>query len=231
MPPGPLFTFAGSIENEQLNIKGTHSHYHSRPHLHSLHSLACDCQVLQVIGTSAQGPPLRQATPVIDEKLTRKTGTAARTSGHSASPTQKGLVHISTTMSDTLATSSIPSPQHTLLDGRHPTVDAVTRRGNGSSIAEDPRMNAGIASGGTLERQQSSGFRTKQERRADEDKQEKGKSDYRYKGIAPDAPRESFNVRIRGFTFAWFTICMATAGLSIILGECARVDEPAGSSG
>ena len=42
---------------------------------------------------------------------------------------------------------------------------------------------------------------------------------YVYADLDPRIPRKSFRVRIRGFTFAWFTLCMATAGLAIILGR------------
>lgn len=42
---------------------------------------------------------------------------------------------------------------------------------------------------------------------------------YVYAGLAPDVPRGSFQVRIRGFTFAWFTLCMSMAGFAILLGR------------
>jgi hypothetical protein len=42
---------------------------------------------------------------------------------------------------------------------------------------------------------------------------------YVYADLDERIPRSSFRVRIRGFTFAWFTLCMATGGLAILLGR------------
>ena len=45
-----------------------------------------------------------------------------------------------------------------------------------------------------------------------------GQQTWRYRGLATEVPRSNLGVRMRGFTFAWFTVSMGTGGLSLLLG-------------
>ena len=49
-----------------------------------------------------------------------------------------------------------------------------------------------------------------------------GQQTWRYRGLATKVPRSNLGARMRGFTFAWFTLCMGTGGLSLLLGAWRR---------
>lgn len=80
------------------------------------------------------------------------------------------------------------------------------RAGNGAVTHRDSRNNA-------LNKQQLS------QQAPEEDQIQDDETEWVYSGLDPDIPRRSFAARIRGFTFAWFALCMSMAGFAILVGR------------